>query len=159
MYLATAKTIDGTPMIVMRPRMQNTTSHDGQMKLLVYTIERCLAELPPDGSVPPDQEKTVWCIDYKGWSLSNAPPMKTSLETLNILQNHYPERLKEAICYNPPRIFGVFWKMVSPFIDANTVKKVLFVYSKDKAKGKGLEAMKERFDMEKLESVGEVVQT
>ena len=57
----------------------------------------------------------------------NAPPFKTSMETLNILQNHYPERLKRAFCIRPPFIFNAFWTMISPFIDPVTKDKIQMV--------------------------------
>lgn len=85
--------------------MQNTTSHDNQLRHLVYLIENAILNLP-DG-----QEQTVWLIDFTGWSLTNSVPIKTARDTVNILQNHYPERLALAVLYNPPRIFETFWKV------------------------------------------------
>lgn len=45
----------------------------------------------------------------QGWSLRTAPGRKTTLETLMILQDHFPERLGSAVCLNPPRMFSAFF--------------------------------------------------
>jgi hypothetical protein len=66
-------------------------------------------------SFPAGITKLNWLVDFEGYSMMNAPPAKTSLETLHILQNHYPERLGAAICYHAPRIFSITW-MVSAWL-------------------------------------------
>jgi hypothetical protein len=53
----------------------------------------------------------VWLIDFTGWTMANAVPIKTARETANILQNHYPERLAVALLFNPPKVFEAFWKV------------------------------------------------
>ena len=58
------------------------------------------------------------------------------METLHIMQEHYPERLGLAVCYDPPSVFSVFWKLISPFIDVKTKSKIRFVqprWDKEKA--------------------------
>jgi hypothetical protein len=60
-------------------------------------------------------------IDYEGFSIFNAPPMKTSQETLSILQNQYPERLHRAYLIRPPFYFSIFWSLISPFIDPGSL--------------------------------------
>ena len=73
--------------------------------------------------------------------------MKTSKETLSILQDHFPERLAVAVCYNPPWIFAVFWKAISPFIDPVTYRKIRFVNPKREKEMKRMGAM---FDMKNV---------
>ena len=74
---------------------------------------------------PRSPTQLIWCVDFTGYSIAKAPPFSTSLQVLQTLQNHYPERLGRAIPYNPPRIFGVFWSMISTFFDPVTATKVM----------------------------------
>jgi hypothetical protein len=94
------------------------------VKHLVFNLEKAIACLEAKGQ---NVEKWSILIDFKGYSMFNAPPFQTSLETLNILQNHYPERLKRAYCIRPPFIFNAFWTMISPFIDPVTKDKIIMV--------------------------------
>jgi hypothetical protein len=107
----------------MVPRLENSKSHEGNVKHLVFNMEKAIACMQAKSG----KEKVVLLIDYKGYSLSNAPPMKTSMEILHILQHHYPERLKRAYMINPPWIFSTFWTMISPFVDPVTKEKIQFV--------------------------------
>lgn len=132
---------DGRSVLILRPGMQNTTALDNQMRHLVYLIENAIFNLPQD------QEQMSWLIDFTGWSLTNNVPIKSARETVNILQNHYPERLAIAFLYNPPRIFEAFWKVVKYFLDPKTMQKVKFVYPKNK---ESVELMKAYFDMDTL---------
>ncbi|XP_043712581.1 phosphatidylinositol transfer protein 3-like [Telopea speciosissima] len=131
----------GRTVLILRPGMQNTQSHDNQMRHLVYLIENAILNLPDD------QEQTCWLIDFTGWSLNNSVPIKTARETTNILQNHYPERLAMAFLYNPPRIFEAFWKVVKYFLDQKTFQKVKFVYPNN---NESMELMKSYFDVDNL---------
>ncbi|KAB1220583.1 CRAL-TRIO domain-containing protein C23B6.04c [Morella rubra] len=140
-YRASFHDRDGRTVLILRPGMQNTKSLDNQMRHLVYLIENAILNLPED------QEQMSWLIDFTGWSLSNSPPIKSARETINILQNHYPERLAVAFLYNPPRIFEAFWKVVKYFLDAKTFEKVKFVYPKNKD---SVELMRSYFDEENL---------
>jgi hypothetical protein len=115
---------EGAPLIYMKPVKENTKDHVGNIKHLVYTMERAVACMDAKGD---GNTKLSLVIDYEGYTLSHAPPMKTSTETLNILQNHYPERLKCAYCIRAPFVFYAFFKMVSPFIDPVTKKKISMI--------------------------------
>lgn len=45
---------------------------------------------------------------------------------LNILQNHYPERLGLALILNVPWLVDMFFKLIKPFIDPVTRDKMWF---------------------------------
>ncbi|KAF5175635.1 Phosphatidylinositol transfer protein [Thalictrum thalictroides] len=132
---------NGRTVLILRPGKQNTSAADNQLRHLVYLIENAILNLP-DG-----QEQMAWLIDFTGWSLSVNVPIKTARDAINILQNHYPERLAVAILYSPPRIFEAFWKIVKYFLDTKTFHKVKFVYPKNKD---SVELMSSYFDMENL---------
>lgn len=131
----------GRTVLILRPGMQNTSALDNQMKHLVYLIENAIFNLPEG------QEQMAWLIDFTGWSITNNVPVKSARETINILQNHYPERLAAALLYNPPRLFEAFWKIVKYFMDPKTFQKVKFVYPKNKD---SVELMKSFFDVDNL---------
>ena len=127
---------EGRNVLVMRPGRENTKEHAGNIRFLIYTLEHATWRDCPEDDVPlgshveHHNEKLVLLINFTGWTLATAPPMKTSRETLSILQDHFPERLAVAVCYNPPWIFAVFWKAISPFIDPATYRKIRFVNPK-----------------------------
>jgi hypothetical protein len=45
---------------------------------------------------------------------------------LNIIQNHYPERLGRALIINVPFLINAFFKLIMPFVDPVTREKVRF---------------------------------
>lgn len=141
-YRSSYKDKYGRPVLVMRPRCQNTKSTKGQIRYLVYCMENAILNLPEG------QEQMVWLIDFHGFSLSNVS-IKVTKETAHVLQEHYPERLGVAILFDAPKIFEPFWKMAKPFLEPKTANKVKFAYSDDPTTNK---IMDELFDMEVVES-------
>lgn len=122
---------NGRSVIYMRPSRENTKNHENQIRLLVYNIERAIASMDKTQG----HEQICLLIDFQGYSLLNAPPMSVSKLTLEILGNHYPERLGNAFLIDPPFIFNIFWGAISPFVNKVTAKKVVFV-SGEKGKQK-----------------------
>ena len=126
-------------VLVMRPDRENTFNHPENIKFLVYMLENILWKSrndrePRGSSADLAPEQIVILIDFTKWTRKVAVPMATARETLNILQNHYPERLGVAVCFNPPTIFRIFWSIISPFIDPKTYSKIVFVNPKKKEK-------------------------
>mmetsp|Transcript_8629 Transcript_8629/g.23679 ORF Transcript_8629/g.23679 Transcript_8629/m.23679 type:complete len:317 (-) Transcript_8629:45-995(-) len=134
---------EGRPVIIMRPANENTRSHGPAIQHLVYTLERAISLMREDGP-----QKLVLLIDYKGYSLRNAPAMKTSRETLHILQSHYPERLGKAMCVDAPWLFSSVYNALQPFIDPETKKKIAFVST---TTPKGVQALHDLVDPDDLE--------
>ena len=136
---------EGRPVLVMAPRLENSVDHDANLLNLVYHLERATGQRSVPGI--PDG-KLVTVMDFKGYSLRTAPPMKTSRATLSILQNHYPERLHKFLLMNVPGIFAAFWSAISPFIDPVTKAKVVFLRGSPEQQRA---LLAEHFDLAQLE--------
>lgn len=48
------------------------------------------------------------------------------MQVLNILQDHYPERLGRAFVINVPFLLNAFYSMINPFVDPVTREKLKF---------------------------------
>jgi len=144
---------EGRPVLIMAPHLeQHQNDHQGNLMNLVYHMERATGGRPlRDGRCSPDG-KIIVAMDFQNYSLANAPPMKTSMATLSILQNQYPERLQRAYLFNAPFLFNAFFRVISPFIDQVTREKIVFVSSTEELRRSQLE---ESFDVADLEdSIG-----
>ena len=53
------------------------------------------------------------------------------MATLHMIQNYYPERLHEALLWHPPALFQAVWTAISPFIEAKTRQKIVFLMLRD----------------------------
>jgi hypothetical protein len=82
---------EGRPCLYLLPNKQNTKNSPKQVEHLVYMLERTL-----DIS-PPGQETLALLIDFRNSSAGSQPSIGTGRQVLNILQNHYPERLGRAL--------------------------------------------------------------
>ncbi|XP_071729390.1 sec14 cytosolic factor-like [Rutidosis leptorrhynchoides] len=92
-------------------------------RYVVFTLERILLRMPAG------QEKFVSIADVQGWGYSNSD-IRGYLAALSILQDYYPERLGKMFVVNVPYLFMAAWKMIYPFIDEKTKKKIIFVEKK-----------------------------
>ncbi|KAH7522499.1 hypothetical protein FEM48_Zijuj07G0145100 [Ziziphus jujuba var. spinosa] len=76
------------------------------------------------------QEKFVAIGDLQGWGYANSD-IRGYLAALSILQDYYPERLGKLFLVHVPYIFMAAWKIIYPFIDNKTKKKIVFVENKN----------------------------
>jgi hypothetical protein len=95
---------------------------EGFVDSILYTMERAVAcvEFRSKGR----QDKIVAVLDSQG---STSPSMKACKAAVNILQLHYPGRLKNLIILNPPYLLLGIYKMLKPFMDPDTAAKFIVV--------------------------------
>lgn len=79
--------------------------------------------------MPVGVEKWVCVTDFETYShlKDSSPSMGSSV--INTIQDHFPERLAKMVCINPPTMFWVLWKLLSPVVDPVTREKVAFLYT------------------------------
>ena len=53
------------------------------------------------------------------------------LRVIEVVEDNYPETMGRLLIVRAPRIFGVLWTLVSPFIDENTRNKFLIYGGND----------------------------
>ncbi|CAK7336851.1 unnamed protein product [Dovyalis caffra] len=89
-------------------------------RFVVYGLDKICSRMPPG------QEKFIVIGDLQGWGYANSD-IHGYLGALSILQDYYPERLAKVFLVHAPYIFWTVWRIVYPFIDNNTRKKIVFV--------------------------------
>ncbi|ODN87718.1 pleiotropic drug resistance protein [Cryptococcus wingfieldii CBS 7118] len=111
---------DARPIIYMRPGRENTETSPRQIRHLIYNLERALDLMPPG------QEQVAIIVDYKSATSQSNPSIGTARKVLNILQNHYVERLGRGLVVNMPWWINAFFSGISPFMDPITRDKIRF---------------------------------
>ena len=92
------------------------------MRFLVYTMEKSIACTKAKSG----KEKFNLLIDFDNFQMKKSASMSTSKYTLDIMQNHYPERMNRAFIMKPPTAFRMFWSLIKPFVDPVTKTKIVF---------------------------------
>ena len=113
--------VEGRPCQYMRPSKQNTVrGTERQIQHLVFMLERSIDLMPPG------QETLALLINFAETKSGQGATLSQGKQTLNILQNHYPERLGRALVTNVPFYIWGFFKLITPFIDPLTREKIRF---------------------------------
>jgi len=108
----------GRPAFLMIPSRQNTEESPKQLHYAVWMMERAIDLMGPG------VETLALLINFA--DRGKNPSMQTSRTMLNIIQNHYPERLGRALIINVPFLINAFFKIIMPFVDPVTREKVRF---------------------------------
>ncbi|KAG0223498.1 CRAL-TRIO domain-containing protein [Mortierella sp. GBAus27b] len=112
---------ESRPLLYMKPRLENTAASPAQVRHVVYHLEVAIALMPKD------VQNLCIIIDFEGSSMTKNPGVGIAREIINVLGNHYPERLGKAYIIHAPWFFFPFYKLISPFIDPVTKDKINFV--------------------------------
>lgn len=110
----------GRPCLYLLPQNQNTKPGPRQVEHLVYMLERSIDVHPPG------QESLALLIDFRNTSAGGTPGLGIAKQVLDILQNHYPERLGRALLTHLPWYISMFLKAINPFIDPVTKEKLRY---------------------------------
>lgn len=86
--------INARPCHYMNPSKQNTARSDRQIEHLVFMLEREIDLMVPG------QETLALLINFAETKSGQGASIGQGRQTLNILQNHYPERLGRALVMN-----------------------------------------------------------
>lgn len=137
----------GRPILYVKTTY-NPASVEDRIKCLVFTLEEAIRSMD---SMNTGIQKMCWIIDFNIRKSEKKSPDggKVAKKTIELLQNHYPERLGNAIVLNAPWYMRMFWKVISVFMEAETREKFIFLTG-DAEHIK--EKLLERIDEDQLES-------
>ncbi len=125
--LATSKmfhmgySLDGKPLLFLFLSRENTWNPKANMQTLLYTMERCIKMMPPD------KNELICLIDAKDLGMMNAPALQFIVETIDVLNKHYPRRMGQLFVINVSSIVFWFWDLVSMSLSEVTRKKIQFL--------------------------------
>lgn len=109
-------------VLVVRARLHLPAATPSSERFVLYCLE-CAARW---ARLQEDDGKVWVLFDLSGLAIRNldAGALRASFR---LLAEHYPERLAGCFMLEAPAIFSGLWKMVSPFIDVDTRKKIRFL--------------------------------
>ncbi|KAH9247037.1 hypothetical protein BASA81_015375 [Batrachochytrium salamandrivorans] len=112
------------PVIVLDPSKENTHNMEGNMKGLMFTLNRAI-----DSMQPPVQKYVVVVRlgETSAFNFSKLPGPAQTKETAKILMTVFAERMGHAVLYQPPKIFTMFLNLLSNILDAHVMEKIIWV--------------------------------
>ncbi|KAL3511508.1 hypothetical protein ACH5RR_030909 [Cinchona calisaya] len=113
----------GRPVVVVYGGRHKPKDLQEFKRFVTFSLDKICARMPSG------QEKFLCIGDLEGWGYASSD-VRGYLAALSILQDCYPERLGKLFIVHVPYIFMTAWKVVYPFIDSRTKKKIIFVEDK-----------------------------
>eukprot|EP01098_Paradermamoeba_levis_P008732 TRINITY_DN3608_c0_g1_i1.p1 TRINITY_DN3608_c0_g1~~TRINITY_DN3608_c0_g1_i1.p1 ORF type:complete len:298 (-),score=115.85 TRINITY_DN3608_c0_g1_i1:86-913(-) len=132
----------GRPIVVFKVHTEKDPHDtDERIKFVVYSLEKAISRMK-------NLETMIWFVDCRGFNVKYNGDLGLAKKFVGTLQDHYPERLGEMFVFDAPGVFKTFWKVVNPFIDPKTKKKVCFLETSSPDIQK---ILGKKFDLEKLD--------
>ncbi|CAI9093091.1 OLC1v1028507C1 [Oldenlandia corymbosa var. corymbosa] len=113
----------GRPIVVVFGGRHKPKNLEEFKRYVTFSLDKICARMPTG------QEKFVCIADLEDWGYTNSD-VRGYIAALSILQDCYPERLGKLFIVHAPYIFMTAWKMIYPFIDRKTKKKIMFLEDK-----------------------------
>jgi len=114
----------GRPVVVLDSSKENTWDQNGNMRALVYTLNRALRKVED----PVDKYVLVVRLgETSMFNFSKLPGPAQVKETAKILMTVYAERLGHAILYHPPKIFTIFLNLFRSIFDPHVLSKAVWI--------------------------------
>jgi len=135
------------PIIIARPyKDSSAATRETKFRHLMFWTETGFNLMDTSKGV----ESFTLLVDYQGFGRRNLDT-KTNMDSLHYLINHCPERMGLSLFLDPPLLFWVGWKVLSPFLSQATLNKVRFIYSTTKDGRRVFPEIAEFIDNEELE--------
>jgi len=90
------------------------------VRLILFCLESAIRSGEAVG-----EEQVTLVFDLAGFG-SKSMDYEMVGRLFKVLANFYPERLGQVLLWRAPGIFGLFWKLISPYIDPVTFQKIKF---------------------------------
>ncbi|KAL9656771.1 hypothetical protein ABK040_003038 [Willaertia magna] len=115
------------PLVRMNPSKQKDFNSELQIKTTVYALQSAINRMED-----PNLGQLSWFVDFEGFQMKHSPSLSVCKSVIDILLNHFVERLGYCIVVNAPKAFHWLWSLLSPFIPSVTKEKVKICWSSDK---------------------------
>jgi hypothetical protein len=110
----------GQTIVYIKPGGTNPNSVEVRVQYLAMQIEAAVQMLQPPAM------RLCWICDFSDYGSRGRSPggLAVARQSLDILQNKYPERLGRLFVINTPWMFSMLFTMILPFLSTKTKNKI-----------------------------------
>lgn len=116
---------DGRPLIIIRVSKHFPTTHEECERFVIFCLEAASKLVDQAGAA---SDNKIWALfdlaDVKWVNLDR----HALFSCFHLLNCHFPERIHKIFMLDAPMTFYALWRIVSPFIDPVTKRKVGYIY-------------------------------